>query len=137
MSFLSPFKPSRMIAAAIVCGLVTLDSTAVLGQGANPVIQLQPQTGATLKKAASQTVSRIQRQGFVPQNIQGLPKVSAEPIAPPSLAPQAARPAVPKLMPQSLKKLAPAVARTKPAARAGKNLSSIVNNSDSAIRNDG
>ena len=124
------FKPSRMIAAAIVCGLITFDSSALLAQQPNPVIQLQPQVGATLNNAANQTVSRIQRQGFVPQNIQGFPQVSAEPIAPVSPVRQAPKRVVSQLKPQPAKNLPPAVV----ANKAAKDSLAIVNNNDSAIR---
>ena len=105
-------------------------------QQTNGVIQLQPQTGATLNKAASQTVSRIQRQGFVPQNIQGLPQVSAEPIAPPSLSPvpQATKKIVSQLQSQPVKKPTPTVVQNKKASVVSNDYAAIVNNNDSAIR---
>ena len=132
MSIKILFKPSSLIATAIVCGLVTFDATTLAAQQANPIIRLQPQTGAMLKNATSQTVSRVQRQSFVPQNIQGLPRISAEPIAPVSPAPvkQTPKQVVPQLKPQSLKKLPPAVVETP----ASEDFSAIVNNNDSAIR---
>ena len=81
MSIRNTFKPTSTFVVAL-CGLLALSTNAIGGQQSNPVIQLQPQTGATVNKAASETVSRIRRKGFVPQAIQGLPEISAEPIAP-------------------------------------------------------
>ena len=81
MSIRNTFKPTSTFVVAL-CGLLALSTNAIGGQQSNPVIQLQPQTGATVNKAASETMSRIRRKGFVPQAIQGLPKISAEPIAP-------------------------------------------------------
>ena len=133
MSTKTSFKPSSIFAAVIVCGLATLNADGVVAQQANPVIQLQPQMGATLNNAANQTVSRIQRQGFVPQNIQGLPQVSAEPIAPVKM-PQSNREVAPQVHSQPLKKLPPAVSRDTTTSTANDGLTSIINKNDSAIR---
>ena len=137
MSIKKILKPSNLCAAAIVCGLVAFNANTVVAQQTNGVIQLQPQTGATLNNAASQTVSRVQRQGFVPQSIQGLPQISAEPIAPvssPPPVPKAIKQLVPQLKPQPAKKLPPTVTKTTAAPATGKDYSAIVNNNDSNIR---
>ena len=136
MSIENLFKPSSMFAAAIVCGLFAFIGDTLVGQQTNGVIQLQPQTGAPLNSGVSKTVSRIQRQGFVPQAIQGIPEVSAEPIAPasPPPVPKAAKQVVSQLQSQPLKKLPPAVTQSTTVPSTSKDYSSIVNNNDSSIR---
>ena len=128
MPIKNTLKTASIFATAIVCGLVSLNSDALAGQQSGGIIQLQPQTGATIQKAASQTVSRVRRQSFVP-SIQGIPQVSAEPIAPPSIPPAAVKPARPLKkppVPRTVKSPIPQATRTSSSA--------IVNNNDSAIR---
>ena len=127
-------KRRQVFAAAIVSSVLVLNTTAIGAQQSNGVIQLQPQAGTVVNNAISQTASRIQRQGFVPQNIQGFPQVSAEPIAPTSLPPAPAKQVNSPLQPQPLKKLTPAVAKKTSAPVTKTDYSAIVNNNDSAIR---
>ena len=128
-------KSHRILAATIALGLLAFNTNAMGAQQSNGVIQLQPQAGATLTKAANQTVSRVQHQGFVPQSVKGLPQVSAEPIAPVPLTPiQHPTKQVVQTPSQPLKKLPPAPTKTTPTAKPNSGFSSIVNNSDSAIR---
>ena len=136
MSIKSIFKPRPVFTVAIICGLISVNANVIGAQQTNGIIQLQPQTGATLNKAASETVSRIQRQGFVPQNMQSLPQVSAEPIAPKQLqqVPQATKQLVSPLQALPLKKRTPAVIETAKAPATSNDYSAIVNNNDSAIR---
>ena len=130
MPTMTLFKQRSFIAAAIVCGLVTFDAATLVAQQANPIIQLQPQTGAAIKSAVSPTVSRIQRQGFVPQNIQGVPQIIAEPIAPVS---SVTKQVVGQLKSQPLKKLPPAIAKKAATPATNSGYPSIKNNNDSAI----
>lgn len=126
MSIINTFKPFSIFATTIACGLLAFSADAISAQQSGGVIQLQPQTGATIEKAASQTVSRVKRQSFVP-GVQGLPQVSAEPIAPPAAAPAIKPVAVKQAQP---KKKAPATQT--PSAQTTRK--AIVSNNDSAIR---
>lgn len=133
MPIKNAIKTAGIFAAVIVYGLVTFSSNAIAVQSSNRVIQLQPQTGATLNKAASQTASRIKREGFVPQSIQGLPQVSAEPIVTTPAAP-APKKVVAKPSAKPVQKLPPRPVVTKPAKGMSSGSKAIVNNNDSAIR---
>lgn len=125
-------KTASVFATAIVCGLVSFSSDVLASQQSGGVIQLQPQTGATIRKAASQTVSRVRRQSFVP-SVQGLPQVSAEPITPPS-APTPTKPVAVKKTQPPKKSLAIQVANNSSVRTTRTGSSKIVNNNDSAIR---
>ena len=133
MPIKNAIKTAGIFAAVIVYGLATFSSNAIAVQSSNRVIQLQPQTGATINKAASQTASRIKREGFVPQSIQGLPQVSAEPIVTTPAAP-ASKKVVAKPSAKPVQKLPPRPVVTKPAKGMSSGSKAIVNNNDSAIR---
>ena len=127
-------KTVSVFATALVCGLVLFSSGVLAGQQSGGVIQLQPQTGATIPKAASQTVSRVRRQSFVPSD-QSLPQVSAEPIAPPS-APPVATPAVKPVAAKKAQRVtkSPATRTAKIAPTKTTGSLTIVNNKHTAIR---
>ena len=133
MPIKNAIKTAGIFAAVIVYGLATFSSNAIAVQSSNRVIQLQPQTGATINKAASQTASRIKREGFVPQSIQGLPQVSAEPIVTTPAAP-APKKVLAKPSAKPVQKLPPKPVVTKPAKGMSSGSKAIVNNNDSAIR---
>ena len=134
MPIKNTIKTASVFATAIVCGIVSFNSDALAGQQSG-VIQLQPQTGATIQKAAAQTVSRVRRQSFVP-SAQALPQVSAEPIAPPSVP----RVSAPAIKPVAAKQAPPRKAQPRQATKISTaktshtNTSAIVNNDDSSIR---
>ena len=127
-------KTASIFATAIICGLVSLNSDALAGHQSGGVIQLQPQTGATIQKTEPQTVSRVRRQSFVP-SVQGLPQVAAEPIATPKAPP------TPVSKPVAVKRIQPPkksptvqVAKSSPQKVSRSTSSTIVNNDDSSIR---
>ena len=134
MPIKNTIKTASVFATAIVCGIVSFNSDALAGQQSG-VIQLQPQTGATIQKAAAQTVSRVRRQSFVP-SAQALPQVSAEPIAPPSVP----RVSAPAIKPVAAKQAPPRKAQPRQATKISTaktshtTTSAIVNNDDSSIR---
>lgn len=128
MSIKNTLKPSRLITAALICVTATYNAGTINAQQSGGLIQLQPQAGATIKKAASQTVSRVKRQSFVP-GAHGLPQVSAEPITPSSAAPVIKPVAVKQT---NKRKKAPVVQTAR--ANQPKASRSLVSNNDSAIR---
>ena len=127
------FKPASVF-AVVLCGLATLSATAIGAPQSNGVILLQPQTGTKLNQVSPETVSRVKRQGFVPQSIQGSPKVSAEPIASVPFAP-ATKQIVdqPNAQLMGNRPVSPAVENS-PSTTTLKNNSAVINNQDSIVR---
>ena len=133
MPIKNTIKTASVFATAIVCGLVSFNSDALAGQQSGGVIQLQPQTGAAIRKADPQTASRVRRQSFVP-SVPGLPQISAEPIAPPSVPTPTNKPVAVKKSQPPKKSPAIQVANNSTAKTTRTGSSTIVNNNDSAIR---
>ena len=127
------FKPASVF-AVVLCGLATLSATAIGAPQSNGVILLQPQTGTKLNQVSPETVSRVKRHGFVPQSIQGSPKVSAEPIASVPFAP-ATKQIVdqPNAQLMGNRPVSPAVENS-PSTTTLKNNSAVINNQDSIVR---